>query len=67
MSLIKCPSCGADVSTEAAACPKCGHPLKATPAGGLNLQDPVHLIAVIGLVVIVLVFLTRACAASSGL
>lgn len=28
MALIKCPECGSDVSTEAAACPKCGYPIK---------------------------------------
>lgn len=34
MSLIRCVACGADVSSEAAACPKCGQPTpraKATP------------------------------------
>lgn len=24
MALLKCPDCGSDVSSEAAACPKCG-------------------------------------------
>jgi endogenous inhibitor of DNA gyrase (YacG/DUF329 family) len=33
MALIKCPDCGKDVSTEAAACPHCGRPIKlGTPA-----------------------------------
>jgi len=54
VSLIKCPECGTDVSDAAAACPKCGHPLKATPAGGINSRDPVHVIGVILVVVIVL-------------
>lgn len=27
MALIKCPSCSNDVSPQAAACPKCGHPI----------------------------------------
>ena len=27
MALIKCPECHADVSDEAIACPKCGHPI----------------------------------------
>ena len=44
--LIKCPSCRSDVSTEAAACPKCGHPFVYAGgfkhAGGINLKDPVH-------------------------
>jgi len=44
--LIKCPSCRSDVSTEAAACPKCGHQFVYAGgfkhAGGINLKDPVH-------------------------
>ena len=28
MPMTKCPTCLGDVSTEAVACPKCGHPLK---------------------------------------
>ena len=47
MALIQCPECGTEVSEAAAACPKCGHPLKATPAGGVNPRDPVHLIGII--------------------
>ena len=27
MSLIKCPECGKEISTEAASCPHCGYPL----------------------------------------
>jgi len=41
-ALTKCPSCRADVSTMADFCPKCGHRFKY--AGGINLQDPVHVI-----------------------
>jgi hypothetical protein len=48
--LTKCPSCRAEVSTEAAACPKCGHQFKY--AGGINLKDPVH---VIGLIICALI------------
>src|SRR5690242_1257681 len=34
MSLIKCPACEKEVSTEAKACPHCGRPLTpATPVG----------------------------------
>ena len=32
MSIIKCHECGSDVSTEAAACPKCGAPVKNGPS-----------------------------------
>jgi hypothetical protein len=30
MPLTKCPTCARDVSTEAVACPHCGHPFKAS-------------------------------------
>ena len=52
MALIQCPECGVDVSSEAAACPNCGHPLKARPSGGINPKDPVHVIGIILVVVI---------------
>ena len=28
MALIPCPECGKDISSEAEACPDCGHPIK---------------------------------------
>ena len=31
MSLISCPECGKAVSSEAQACPSCGHPIKPPP------------------------------------
>lgn len=36
MALIKCPDCGAEVSDQAPACPKCGAPIamKSGPFGG---------------------------------
>jgi hypothetical protein len=35
MPLIPCPACGREISTEAAACPQCGHPNRpAEPAAG---------------------------------
>ena len=55
MALIECPECGSEVSSEAAACPKCGHPLRAKPSGGINMKDPVHAIGVILLVIILLI------------
>ena len=33
MALVKCPSCGTEVSEEAVSCPKCGHPFKETAQG----------------------------------
>lgn len=35
MAIIKCPECGHDVSTMAAACPNCGYPIS-----GMNLEAP---------------------------
>jgi uncharacterized paraquat-inducible protein A len=55
VALIKCPECGTEVSSEAAACPKCGHPLRAKPSGGINMKDPVHVIGVVLVIIILLV------------
>jgi hypothetical protein len=49
LPLIKCPSCDGDVSREARACPKCGHPLKARPVGKIIVL--VVLVALLVLVV----------------
>lgn len=32
MSLITCPECAKSISSEAVACPSCGHPIKPVPA-----------------------------------
>lgn len=64
MALIKCVECGTEMSDAAAACPKCGHPLKATPAGGINTSDPVHFIGIVVAVIILLgivVFAVQQC------
>jgi len=45
MGMTPCPTCQRSVSTEAAACPGCGHQFKA--AGGINLRDPVHALGVV--------------------
>ena len=66
MALIKCPECGTEVSGEAAACPKCGHPLQAKPSGGINMRDPVHVIGVVLLVVILLVGIASGIAQCNG-
>lgn len=42
MTLVKCTECGSDVSTAAAACPKCGHPVVA-PAPVLTRTDTVKM------------------------
>ena len=52
--LANCPGCGNQVSTEAVACPKCGHQFKAP--GGFSMKDPVHA----GCVIVVLGFLVLA-------
>lgn len=51
---MHCPTCKGEVSTEAAACPKCGHAFKSP--GGLNLRDPVHVIGLLLLPVVFLLF-----------
>jgi len=51
--MIKCPSCGSDVSSEAVSCPKCGHPLRST-GSSINTKDPVHVIGIILAVIILL-------------
>lgn len=55
MALIQCPECGTEVSSEAAACPKCGHPLRAKPSGGINAKDPVHVIGIVLVIIILLI------------
>ncbi|HEY3321313.1 MAG TPA: zinc-ribbon domain-containing protein [Planctomycetota bacterium] len=39
MALIKCPECGHDVSTNAAACPQCGSPISETPKRVSTTED----------------------------
>jgi len=39
MALIDCKECGHSVSTEAAACPSCGAPLRLTPVNGSTGSD----------------------------
>ena len=63
MTLTKCPACAAEISTEAVACPKCGHPMK-QQAEGLDVGDPVHVIGVVLAIIILIgfvVFGVRAC------
>jgi DNA-directed RNA polymerase subunit RPC12/RpoP len=50
--ITTCPSCRADVSTEAASCPHCGHQFR--ELGSINTKDPVHVIGIILIVIIVL-------------
>lgn len=53
--LTKCPSCQREVSSEAAACPQCGHPFKTQKTvGSIDLKDPVHLVGV-GVAVLMIV------------
>jgi hypothetical protein len=40
LALIKCPDCGRDVSTLAAACPGCGRPIAIAAAPGSSPQQP---------------------------
>lgn len=43
--MAPCPSCGNPCAPSAVACPSCGHAFRV--AGGLDLKDPVHLVAVV--------------------
>jgi flagellar basal body-associated protein FliL len=40
MALIKCPSCGNDISDQAISCPKCGHPLKIVSNPSIQPNQP---------------------------
>ncbi len=42
MSLINCPDCGTDVSSLAAACPKCARPIASQPQPGLPDVQPIE-------------------------
>jgi hypothetical protein len=53
MSLITCPSCKGPVSTEANACPKCGHHFPR----GLSKQSPILIIGTIFLGIIIVILL----------
>ncbi len=55
-NLIQCPTCGRQVSSNAANCPGCGEVINskmAKPAGAINLKDPVHLVGVILAVLVI--------------
>jgi hypothetical protein len=39
MSLIGCPACGRQISSEADACPQCGHPNRKTPPAATGLPS----------------------------
>ena len=61
-NLVKCPTCQRDVSSEARACPQCGHQFKA--AGGINLKDPIHVIGILLAVVVLGLYLAHGCLTS---
>jgi hypothetical protein len=52
-ALVKCPSCGGAVSTEAIACPKCGHSFPK----GISKQSPILIIGTILLGILIVWFL----------
>ena len=68
-NLIKCPTCGKQISSNAISCPSCGEVINqkmAKPAGAINMKDPVHFIGVlISILVIVgvIALFIGACAA----
>lgn len=52
-TMTKCPACGKAVSSAAASCPGCGHPVGRQP-GAINMKDPVHVVGVIAAALVVL-------------
>jgi DNA-directed RNA polymerase subunit RPC12/RpoP len=60
LKLTKCSACGAEVSKEAFACPKCGHPLKISPKVN-NRNDAVGVIIAILVILVVFFFLRAQC------
>lgn len=58
--LIKCPTCGNDVSENAPTCPRCGEIIKEKRNGNFNMEDPVHCIgAIIAIFFLILVLLSK--------
>ncbi len=51
MALVKCPDCGTQISTEAPACPKCGRPRTAAPAGPVRKKTSTFTWVILGLIV----------------
>ena len=61
-NLMKCPTCGNNVSPNAPTCPRCGEIInkKMTPyTGKINLKDPVHLIGVIFAILAIFLIVVR--------
>jgi predicted amidophosphoribosyltransferase len=66
MPLIPCAGCGADVSSEAASCPKCGHPLRAVKVtAGVDLSDPVHVIGIIAALLLLIAIIAGVISANT--
>jgi predicted amidophosphoribosyltransferase len=53
MPMMKCPTCQGDVSTEADACPKCGHRFPRS----VSSHSPIVIIGVIVLALLIVFFL----------
>lgn len=61
MAMKTCPDCGRQVSTRAESCPNCGCVLKKIRnRNSFNLHDPVHLVALVLIVVPVALILVGA-------
>ena len=60
--LIKCPTCGNDVSENAPACPRCGEIINEKTApytGTIDMKDPVHFVGVM-ISIFVIIFIVIA-------
>ncbi len=50
MALIKCPACGSDVSSDAPACPKCGHPIASANKSSKKLSGGWWLVIIVAII-----------------
>ena len=56
-NLIKCPTCGKQISSNAISCPNCGEVINSKmskPAGAINMKDPVHFVGVVISILVIL-------------
>jgi predicted amidophosphoribosyltransferase len=50
MALVPCPACNHQISTSAASCPNCGHPLKPNGDTATNVVGKVATVVGVGMV-----------------
>jgi uncharacterized paraquat-inducible protein A len=52
MALVKCKSCGGEVSSKAYSCPHCGHPIRKSPGARLAQGCGGIVMMAVGLVIL---------------